>query len=935
MFLERARPGIALAAALAAVLATHAACARSAVLRGTLADSTTHAPISGVQVRVVAAADSAEVRSTFTSDDGAFRFAQLPAGRWVLQAMRMGYLGLRRTVVLADRDLDLGTVAMSPLALRLQEVVVKSSPPPALQVADTTEFYSRAVQTHPDANAEDLVTKMPGMTVSKAGTVKSNGETIEQVLVNGKPYFGMDPTVALRNLPASVIEKIQVFDKLSDQAEYNGFDDGETTKTMNVVLRPDHAPTFGKAWAGKGGDGRYHAGGHLNSISNASQFAVIGLSNNTNQQNFSTQDLLGVLNAGNHRGGVFGGSAGRRFAGEHNGHRDVNTFLVGAQDGITTTNALGAHADVPIAHRVELSQSYFVNAGDNHNQQDVIRHYAVPLDSATTYTEQVGTTNRGYNHRFDGRITWMADSTLIDEPRLYLQGHHAARDLIAENDLAPGQPLDQTSDQSSTQASGHNLSNHLLLQHRFGARRRSLSFEVGTIHTLKEASESLHSTVDYGAATAGASGTLEQRSHLHTTSTTLDARLIYTEPVGSHGALRFSVAPELTESQSTHSFWQPDSAGTVFGVPVGSPLNIFRSVTASQGIGLGYIMRSQGLRLSVHVSLRRTTLQTEREEYLSRSTSQVRYDVLPSFVLNDNLPNHRNLRVSLTTTRPSPTIGQLQDVVDNANPLALTIGNPALQPQYVQSLLCRYSTTDPVHSRSLFLGLSLQRTIDAIGLDTQTARRDTTILGVPLRRGVQLIHPLNLTNAWSASSFASVSLPAAVVRSLLNVTTGATWNRTPGMVNQVLGRTDVIVVSQSIVLASNVSPALDFTFSYNGEYNMARATSRIIGSSNYFTQEASLRLNMLSARGFLVREEVNHTLLNGVTNQYGMDVVLWNCSVGQKLFRNRLDLRLTATDVLAQNRSASRTVTEAYVQDTRNVTLPRHLMLTATYTWGQ
>ena len=155
------------------------------------------------------------------------------------------------------------------------------------------------------------------------------------------------------------------------------------------------------------------------------------------------------------------------------------------------------------------------------------------------------------------------------------------------------------------------------------------------------------------------------------------------------------------------------------------------------------------------------------------------------------------------------------------------------------------------------------------------------------------------------------------------------------MLNQVPERADVFALSQSVVVASNISPALDFTVSYTGAYNMAQATSRTIGNSNFYTQEAGLRLNMISPRGSVLRQEISHTLLNGAPGQYGMDVLLWNTSVGQKLFQNRVDLRFTAVDVLAQNRSASRTVTEAYVQDARNLTLPRHIMVTATYTWGE
>src|SRR5262249_22206982 len=253
------------------------------------------------------------------------------------------------------------------------------------------------------------------------------------------------------------------------------------------------------------------------------------------------------------------------------------------------------------------------------------------------------------------------------------------------------------------------------------------------------------------------------------------------------------------------------------------------------------------------------------------------YDALPSFVLSEKLSKHRNLRVSLSTSILAPNITQLQDDLDNSNPLALSIGNPYLRPQKVQTLFGRYSTTDPERSRSMFLGLSLQRTTDVIGLATRTALRDTVMLGVPVKGGAQLLSPVNLREAWSANAFGSFSWPVGALKSLVNLNTGATWTRTPGVLDATLDRADVVGLSQGVVLASNISPALDFTLSYTGTFNIAR--SRALGHTNYYTQSASLRLNTITWRGLIIRQEINHTAQNGLTSGYGPDVVLWNSSL--------------------------------------------------------
>ena len=127
---------------------------------------------------------------------------------------------------------------MTQIPIQLGEVDIEGSPPPAVQKADTTEFNAGAFKTNPDALAEDLVGKLPGVIVTN-GTVTAQGETVQQVLVDGKPFFGSDPTLALRNLPADAIAKIQIFDQMSDQAQFTGFDDGQSVKTLNIITRDE------------------------------------------------------------------------------------------------------------------------------------------------------------------------------------------------------------------------------------------------------------------------------------------------------------------------------------------------------------------------------------------------------------------------------------------------------------------------------------------------------------------------------------------------------------------------------------------------------------------------------------------------------------------------------------------------------------------------
>ncbi len=248
---------------------------------------------------------------------------------------------------------------------------------------------------------------MPGVTVDKNGTVTAQGETVKKVTVDGRDFFGDDATATLRNLPAEVIDKIQVFDKLSDQAQLTGFDDGNTTKSINIVTKKDmRSGNFGRLFAGYGTDDRYSAGGNVSFFNNARRISLIGLTNNVNQQNFSSQDLLGVTSTGNRGGGgQRGGGGGGNFRG------GSNNFTVGQQNGIAKTNAFGINYSDAWGKKVDVTGSYFFNNSNTSNNQSVSQQNIITKDSSTYYDENTLSDNKNYNHRVNFRLTYRIDSS--------------------------------------------------------------------------------------------------------------------------------------------------------------------------------------------------------------------------------------------------------------------------------------------------------------------------------------------------------------------------------------------------------------------------------------------------------------------------------------------------------------------------------------------
>ncbi|MCB0549429.1 MAG: TonB-dependent receptor, partial [Phaeodactylibacter sp.] len=239
-----------------------AAFAQEFPILGMIMDAKTETPLTGANITLTSREDGA-TRGAVADEAGRFRLTARP-GAYELKVTYLGYQPYTQEVVVENGPVRAGRIALEEEALNLQEAIVKEKLPTATMKGDTTQFNAGAYKVNPDASAENLIRKMPGVTV-EGGQVQAQGENVQEVLVDGKPFFGNDPMAALRNLPAEVIDKIQVFDRQSDQAQFTGVDDGQTTKAINIITKPGmRSGQFGKVYGGYGLDGQYQGGGNVN-----------------------------------------------------------------------------------------------------------------------------------------------------------------------------------------------------------------------------------------------------------------------------------------------------------------------------------------------------------------------------------------------------------------------------------------------------------------------------------------------------------------------------------------------------------------------------------------------------------------------------------------------------------------------------------------------
>ena len=337
--------------------------AQEFTLRGSIIDGSNKMPLGGANAVAILNSDASTQKGDISNKYGGFSISLKP-GKYTLQISFVGYKTCEQAVEILDRNVSLGRLSLNPSRQDLDEVTVTGKVPLAKQLGDTISYNADAYKTNPDANAENLIEKMPGVSVQN-GQVQAQGEAVQKVLVDGKPFFGNDPKAALQNIPAEMVKKVEIFDQQSEQAQFTGIEDGETTKTVNIVTRKEYRNgTFGNAAAGYGTDERYLASASVNVFRDKRRISLLGLSNNVNQLNFSSEDLVGVASSGGRRG------RGRRSS----GGGKVNDFTVNSSGGITTTNAIGLNYTDKWSDQVEITASYFMNRGDNTGENLLNQH---------------------------------------------------------------------------------------------------------------------------------------------------------------------------------------------------------------------------------------------------------------------------------------------------------------------------------------------------------------------------------------------------------------------------------------------------------------------------------------------------------------------------------------------------------------------------------
>lgn len=905
------------------LITTFVAAQKNGTVKGLAFDTLAKAPVASATISVLDRKDSSLVTFTMTDHTGRFELKGIPDGEYRLLVSHVSYHNSNTFFRIdeGNRNRDLGQIVMHDMARVLGEVVVQNEAPPVTLVGDTVQYNAGSFRTQPNANVEQLLKKLPGVKIEKDGSVTAQGEKVNRVLVDGKEFFGNDPKIATRNLPADAVDKVQVYDRQSDQAQLTGFEDGNYEKTINLKLKKEKKKgVFGKVMAGGGDRERYEGRFNVNSFKGARQLSAVGMGNNTNAEGFSFMDILN-----------FTGAMNQMRQGE-NVNINLNADEAAAlglnnnrNGGINTAWAGGLNYNNIIGNKLDFQSNYFYNRYNPNTRSHLLRQSLLQGES-NFYEENAFTDNLNYGHRLNLTMLYQIDSfhSLKFVPSFSYQDtrNRSMRDYSTK--LADGSLINNGFSNSLNNSEGFNFRNDLIFRKKFNRKGRTLSLSLNNSLNESRGDGKLESIIDfYDAGNIVNRDTLNQESSSIGDLRGYNARAVYTEPLWTRTLLEFSAGRSNTRSISeklTHDYNK--SSGKYDRINE-QQSNDFENTYAYTNAGFRMRKQAKKYSYSLGVSWQQAELGGKITSGIKDSliTKEFR-NILPNASFRYNFSRFKSFSLNYSTSTNQPTMTQLQPVPDLSNPLYIKDGNPDLKQEYSHIVRANLNLVSPYKNQNLFLFLNAMTTQNKI----------VNFDSVNLATGVRRTMPVNVNGVYMLNASINYSMPLRFMKASVQVGSGLAFNKGKQFINKAENNITTVSLRPSIGLDINPNDKVSLNLGANYGINNSKYSLEPGLNNNYLSQEYSGSVDWQLPKNFFISTEFTYTINSQRASGFNTNVPLWNASFSRQFLKyNRGEIKLSATDLLNRNTGITRSTSQNYIEDRQVNTLKRFFLLSFTY----
>ena len=893
-------------------------------LKVRLTDSVSLEPVSYATVYVSKDGTTEKAYYAMTDGDGKGEIANIPAGKYVFVAELMGYYRLAHKVELKEGVNDLGEMLMNEDITMLNEVVVTAVGNQVVVKKDTVEYTATLFKTTDNDMLEDLLKKFPGMEVDSDGGITYQGETITKIMIDGKEFFLDDPSLASKNIPAKIINKVKVVNKKSDQAEFTGIDDGEEEKVLDLSVKPGLLESwFGNVAAGGGHDlqtdehaARYQASGMVGRFTEDNQISIIFNGNNTNNRGFGDM-------------GMGGGMRGRGFGGNRGG---IMTTWMG---GINANMNIGGDRDR------ELGGNYLYS-GMTRDVEERSSRTTFLNDSVSQHTDNNETSymySDGHRGGLEIDYKFNDKTSLLFRPSFnYNTSRYDERSEYSTDNTRTGKVNDGVSEASSDGISWR-TNGRILYRQRIGEKAgRTLSLNVDySISNSDYTGTNYSLTNTYADGSPSGTELVNQSYVQREDSYSASADLTYTEPLGKNFFLLGSYRFNWSNSQSEKDTRDILDDGTVSDVLDSTYSSRMQNTFLRHRMQLSFMKQEKNYNLQLGVNAQPSTTITNDDFNPERNVNYTVWNFAPSARFDYNFSSNEFLRINYNGSTSQPSVTQLMPVPDNSDPLYVTVGNMSLKPEFSNRFNMRYNYTDMESFSTYSVMGGFNFTKDDI-INASWYNSTGTQYTVPVNSDRPTLggNVMLMTNSqFGKSGFSLMTFTRGSVTSSLSYTGDNPEAETFEQIQDYLigGRTTSMSLSENITFVFRndyIETRLGASASYRKAWYEIASQARADTWDNAVFAEVNATLPW----GMELRTDARYNYYIGYEAGFGEPELMWNAEISQLFLKDKMTLRFKVYDILNQAKNNYRTTTDNYVEDTYNNTLGQYFMISLVYRFG-
>ncbi len=877
-------------------------------ITGRVMDAEFNEPIQEANVRVLQQKDSTYVNGVATNRDGRFSI-NLPFGAYIVHITYVGNNDVYKNVTLsnANQNSNLGTIELGADNILLDAVVATAKAAEIVVKGDTTEYNADSYKVTESAILEDLFKKMPGVEIDEDGKITVNGREVKKIMVDGEEFFSSDPKVASKNLPAKMVDKIQVHDRRSDMSMMTGFDDGDEETVINLTVRPGMKEgLFGNAFAGYGSQDRYEGNAMVNYMKDKNQYTALGGFNNTNNAGFS--DL----------GAAMGGGGGGRG------------MWRGPNNGITKSGNAGFNFSNQFTSDLKLGGNLRFGNRDNNT---ISKMHTQNLLSSGNRLENENNNSNNWSQNFgmDLRMEWTPDTLtrVIFSPNasVYRNRQSQVGDFVTTLENMTDTINSGNSDYFS-EGDGKNLSARLDVSRTLGKKGRILSAQLsGGLSTSESNGNNLSNTLYHGSRP---DDIIDQKLKNINDSKNWRAYVSYVEPIGNNNAIQLAYSYRQNDSESDRDTRIKDENGnyTILDERYSKRLENsfsnqemelnFQSVRKDYDYMFGFTVQPSS-------SASKTFIGESLENDFKRSV----INYAPTAQFNYRWTRQHNIRLRYNGWTSQPSVNQLSPVEDVSNPLNITVGNPDLKPSFQHRLNVRYQNFNPEKNRHMGLFGNISYLTNDIVSATTT----------DLSSGAKSTTYQNVSGNWNANGRMMLNVPLRNIKFSVFSMSFASYNQSNGFSNTI--EDEVVNIEKNLSKRVNLGETLglnyrsdefDFAVRGNLSYNNVRNTLEGQRDQEYFNYGGNASTTIYLPYDFSIESDINYSTNSGYADGFTQDEWLWNASLSKQIFKQKNGtIRFKIYDILQQRSNINRSVTSNYIRDTTTNTLTSYFMFHFVY----